>query len=549
MMNRIETKVRSARRRLMLGRFGQALCVTLFAALLIATVAIALPALRFMNLDIEVWNYSWIGGCLAAAFAAAGIYSLVTAPSIETVAAELDRRFGLRERLSSSVAMSEDDRESSFGLALVADADKRADKIDVAERFTLKPNKIGWLPMSIIPVLVVVLMLAEPMKETSAGITPAANKAEVKQVQTAASQLKKRIQQQRRKAEAEGLKEAEDMFKKMESQLDKVTKRKDLNRKDAMIAMNDLKKQLEERRQQLGSTEQMKRALSQMKGLEAGPGEKVAKAMEQGNFAKAQEMVKDLANKMRQGQLSEKEKEQLKNQVQQMQKAFDKAVQEHEQKKQELKNKIEQARNEGRSDEASKLQQKLNQMQQKDSQMQKMKQMAESMKNAAQACEQGDAGQAADAMEQMSDQLGQMQQEMSELEDLDSALDSLSESKNQMRCQQCQGGGCKQCQGQGQGQGQGLGQGKGAGDRPEAEEDTNTYETQVRGKVKKGKAVIAGFADGPNRKGVTREDVKQAIQGSLGDPSDPSENQTLPRAEREHAQQYFDRLRDGDETE
>ena len=548
MMNRIETKVRSARRRLMLGRFGQALCVTLFAALLIATVAIALPALRFMNLDIEVWNYSWIGGCLAAAFAAAGIYSLVTAPSIETVAAELDRRFGLRERLSSSVAMSEDDRESSFGLALVADADKRADKIDVAERFTLKPNKIGWLPMSIIPVLVVVLMLAEPMKETSAGITPAANKAEVKQVQTAASQLKKRIQQQRRKAEAEGLKEAEDMFKKMESQLDKVTKRKDLNRKDAMIAMNDLKKQLEERRQQLGSTEQMKRALSQMKGLEAGPGEKVAKAMEQGNFAKAQEMVKDLANKMRQGQLSEKEKEQLKNQVQQMQKAFDKAVQEHEQKKQELKNKIEQARNEGRSDEASKLQQKLNQMQQKDSQMQKMKQMAESMKNAAQACEQGDAGQAADAMQQMSDQLGQMQQEMSELEDLDSALDSLSESKNQMRCQQCQGGGCKQCQGQGQGQGQGLGQGKGAGDRPEAEEDTNTYETQVRGQVKKGKAVIAGFADGPNRKGVTREDVKQAIQGSLGDPSDPSENQTLPRAEREHAQQYFDRLRDGDGT-
>ena len=61
--------------------------------------------------------------------------------------------------------------------------------------------------------------------------------------------------------------------------------------------------------------------------------------------------------------------------------------------------------------------------------------------------------------------------------------------------------------------------------------------------------MIAGFADGPNRKGVTREDVKQAIQGSLGDPSDPSENQTLPRAEREHAQQYFDRLRDGDETE
>jgi chemotaxis protein histidine kinase CheA len=453
--------------------------------------------------------------------------------------------------------MTEVDRDSDFGLALLADADKKAAKVDVAEKFRLKPTKIGWLPMSMVPVLVVVLMLAEPMSETSASTTPKVDKTEVKQVLTAASKLKKRIQQQRRKAEAEGLKEAEDMFKKMESQLDKITKASDMNRKDAMIEMNDLKKQLEERRSQLGSTEQMKRALSQMKGLEAGPGDKVAKAIEQGNLAKAKDMVKDLADKMRQGELSEAEKEQLKNQVQQMQKALEDAVKEHKKKEKELKDQIEQARREGRSGDAAKMQQKLNQMQQKNSQMQNMQQMAESMKNAAEACENGDAGQAADALQQMSDQLGQMQQEMSELEDLDSALDSLSESKSQMRCQQCEGGGCKECQGQGQGQGQGFGQGQGQGqglgrgtgqgDRPESETDTNTYETQVRGKVKKGKAVITGFADGPNRKGITREDVKQAIQGSLSEKSDPSENQTLPRAEREHAQQYFDQLREGTE--
>jgi hypothetical protein len=101
-------------------------------------------------------------------------------------------------------------------------------------------------------------------------------------------------------------------------------------------------------------------------------------------------------------------------------------------------------------------------------------------------------------------------------------------------------------QGFGDGNGFGLGRGSGAGDRPEQEEDTNTYETQVRGQVKKGRAIIAGFADGPNRKGITREDVKIAIESTLTEESDPSENQTLPRTEREHAQQYFDRLRDGD---
>ena len=105
--------------------------------------------------------------------------------------------------------------------------------------------------------------------------------------------------------------------------------------------------------------------------------------------------------------------------------------------------------------------------------------------------------------------------------------------------------GMGQGQGQGQGQGNGLGKGNGSGDRPELEGETNTYETQVRARVRRGRAIIAGYADGPNRKGVTREAVKQAAEASLTEESDPTENQSLPRDEREHAQQYFDGLRDG----
>ena len=551
-MNRIETKVHSARRRMILGRFGQALCVTLFAALIVATLAIALPALRVMDIDFDTWVYSWIGGCSLAALVAAGVYAAVTAPSAESVAAEVDKRFGLRERLSSSMTLAADEKNTAFGLALEADAEKRAGQLEVADRFQLKPTKLGWLPVSIIPVLAIVLMLVEPMSESNASSAGKADAVEVKQVRTVASQLKKRIQQQRRKAESEGLKEAQELYEKMEADLDKIAKRENMNRKDAMIAMNDLKKQLEERRDQLGSSEQMRRALSQMKGIEAGPGEKVAKSIEQGNFGQAKEAVKQLASKMRDGKLSEKEKEQLKKQVEQMKQALQKAVQEHEQKKQDLQQKIEKARKEGRGNDAAKMQQQLNQMQQKDSQMQQMKQMAEAMSQAAKAMQQGDGSQAADALEQMADQLGDMQQEMSELEDLQSAMDQLSQSKNQMRCEKCGGGGCDQCQGMGMqgfgngmGEGDGLGRGSGAGDRPEQEEDTNTYETQVRGQVKKGSAIIAGFADGANRKGVSREDLKQAIQGALAEESDPTENQTLPRTEREHAQQYFDQLREG----
>jgi hypothetical protein len=551
-MNRIESTVRTARRRLVIGRFGKALCVTLFAALLLATIGVALPALRVMAVDFTTWVYAWIGGCTLAAVIAAAVYSVVTAPSLAAVAAEVDRRFGLCERLSSSLMLDAEQRRSAFATALISDADRRAGQLEVADRFSLWPSRLGWLPISIVPILAIVLLLVEPASPSNASNTAKAADVESKQVRTVAEQLKQRIQQQRRKVEADGLKEAQELFEKMEADLDKIVKRQDLSRQDAMIQMNDLKKQLEERREQLGSSEQMRRALAQMKGLDAGPGEQVAKSIEQGNFGKAEELVKQLASKIREGALSEQEKEQLKKQIEQMKAAMNQAAQQHEQEKQELQRKIDQARNEGRGDDAAKMQQQLHQLAQKDAQMQQMGQMAEAMSQAAAAMQQGDASQAADALEQLADRLGEMQSEMSELEDLESALDQLSQSKDQMRCRKCGGAGCRQCQGNGMGQGVGdgqgfgLGRGSGEGDRPEQEEDTNTYETQVRGQVKQGRAVIAGFADGANRKGVTREDVKQAIESTLSQESDPAENQTLPRTEREHSQQYFDRLREGD---
>lgn len=550
-MNRIESKVTSARRRIILGRFGRALCYTLFAGLIIATIAIALPALRVMEIDFQTWTNGWIGGSILAATLAAGVYAMVTAPSKKEVAAEVDRRFGLRERLSSSMTLPEAERDSDFGAALMSDAEKRADQLAVADRFALKPTKLGWLPVAIIPVLAIVLLLVEPISQSSASSTAKNDPVETKQIRTVAKQLKKRIQQQRRKAESEGLKEATEMYEKMEAKLDKIAKHEKMDRKDAMIAMNDLKKQLEERREKLGSSEQMRKAMAQMKGLDAGPGEKVAKSIAKGNFDQAKNAVKALADKMRDGNLSEKEKEQLKNQIDKMKDALKKAAEMHEQKKQELQEKIAKARREGRGNDAAKLQEQMNKMQQKNGQMQKMAQMAEAMNNAAKAMKSGNSSEAADALEQMADELGEMSDEMSELEDLESAMDQLSQSKEQMRCKQCQGAGCQACQGMGgfgngDGQGFGMGAGSGKGDRPESEDDTNTYETQVRGEVKKGRAIIAGFADGPNRKGLTREDVKHAVESAISEESDPSENQTLPRTEREHTQQYFNQLRKGE---
>lgn len=546
-MNQVQRRVLSARRRLIAGTFGRTLAITAFVALIVATIAVAVPAFRVVGVEYQAWALSWIIGSSVVAVTVAGIYAIWRAPTSDQTAVEVDRRFGLQERLASALSLPAQARDSEFGVALSADADRRAEQLAIAGQFAIRPTHIAWLPLAIVPVLAIVLMLVKPATPIEASTDLKPDPIEVKQIKTVAKQLKTRLAQQKRKAEAEGLTEAKEMFEKMEAEVDKLASREAMSKKEAMIALNDLKKQLEERRSQLGNSEQMRKMMSQMKGMQAGPGDKVAKAVQQGDFGKAQEMVSELAKKMRNGELTKKEKEQLKKQVAQMAKAMDKAIQEHEKKKEELKREIEKAKQEGRSADADKLQQELQKAQQKDRQMQQMKQMAQGMQQAAQAMKQGQAGEAAEAMEELAEQLGDLQQEMDELEDLESAMDDLSQSKQQMRCQGCQGDGCKQCQGSGNGFGEkpgnGMGRGNGKGDRPESDVDTNTYQTQVRGKVKKGKAVIAGYADGPNRKGVTRESIRNVVESSLADEADPAENQVLPRTEREHARQYFDELR------
>lgn len=547
-MEIIRRQVAAAQRRLMLQRFGQIATWLLFAMLLVAAIGASVPKIWAISVPFEVWTAWWAGGAVALALAAAGLITYLSRPTLDQTAIEVDRRFGLRERLSSSMALDEEACQTEMGRALLEDAQRRAEKIAVSERFQLQPHRRGLLPLIPVVFLVVLVFIPNATRENVADASvDRAKQQEVEQVKTAAEQLKKRLEQQRRQAATEGLQEAEDLFKKLERQADEIAKSEKMDKKEALVALNDIKKQLEERRNELGSPDQMRKAFAKMDDMENGPAEKLAKSLEQGDFGDAKEQVKELADKLRDGTLTEEEKKQLAEQVKQMEKSIREAIEKHEQAKQQLEEKIEQAKREGRTEEAARLQQKMNEMQQMDSQMKQMQEMAEQMKACQNAMQQGDAQQAADALQQMSEQLGEMQMDMDQLEELQDAMSDLEQMKDQMGCKECNGQGCKACQGNKDGQrpGNGMGKGPGQGDRPEEENDTNSYDSQVRGNPKNGRAVIAGQAGGENKKGVTRESVQQAVLDAITEEGDPVEDQVLPRKEREHAQQYFDRLREG----
>ncbi len=564
-MNPIEKKVRGARRRLLFSGFAKYLCWTLFAAWLIAGLAIGASSVWVLPWNPQNWNVGWVVGSTVAALLVSLGLVYFRSPSMVTVATEVDARFQLKQRLSSVLAMKSEDRGTAMGKALIDDASRRAERLQVSERFPLAPSRLGWLP--ILPAIgIAVALLVGPASPGNASSTPTAEMiAQANQIKKSTEALKKKVQEQKKKAEAAGLKDAAEMFSKIEADIEKMSQRETVKPKEALIAINDLKKQLDERRKQLGSPDAMKQSLSKMSEHEKGPAEKIVKAMKEGDFADAKEQAKTLAEKLRSEKLTEAEKQALQKQVEALGKQLKQAADEHEREKQDLQQKIEDARKEGRSDDAAKMQQELNQLEAKDGQMQSMQKMAESMQAAADAMAKGDAEQAAEALEGMSEQLGDMQDAMEQLQDIEETLDTLSQSKDQMRCRNCSGQGCKECQGGGQGEGEGDGQGEGKlGKNPgkggskyglgkgsglsgpeEKDGSAQSYESQVRGEPKQGRGMNAGFADGPNRKGATREDVKQAVLGAISDESDPLENQSLPRAERQHAKEYFDRLRSG----
>jgi chemotaxis protein histidine kinase CheA len=555
-MEEIKRQVSRARWRLILQQFLGIVTWSLFATMLAAVVALAVPKIWVLNVDKQIWNWSWIGGALAAGFLLAVIWTYFVRRGALEAAIEIDRRFGLKERVSSTLALGPQELDTEAGQALLDDAVRRVSRIEVNERFGVSLNWRALLPL--LPAIAVfALMLAVPdalpRQESLANETELATKEQIKKVN---EELKRKIAEQQKKAEESGLKDAEVLFKELHRELDKLTGKDDLDRKNALIKLNDLAKDLEKRRDQLGGADEMRKQLNQMKNIERGPADKVAKAIKDGDFKQALEELKKLQEELKDGDMNEEQQKQLAQQLDQMQKKMEQMVQAHEQAKRDLEQEIKKKMEAGDLAEAGKMQQKLDQLNQQNPQMQRMQQMANKMGQCSQALQQGDNKQAGQQLGDLAADLQQMQQEMAELESLDDVMNQIAQAKNAMNCKECQGGGCEACmgngfnQGFGQGQGQqpgfGLGEGQGQGDRPEERTDTSYYESQVRGKPRPGEAVRTGDADGPNVAGVSRETVKAEIQNAVSKDPDPLVDQQLPRAQREQAKQYFERFRKGE---
>lgn len=571
-VNTISQQVRRARKRLIIGRLCRAVCIALCVSWTLAAAAMLVRALWPVPIPQTLWDGVWLAGSTVLGLAGALVWTFWSAPPLQVAAEEVDARFGLQERLSSVWGLPAELRETPVGRALVEDAERCAAPIDMRERFRVAPGRIAWLPL--VPAALMGLAAFLPAASGAASVGSAFSATQKQVLVSATATLKKKIEQKRQQAEATGLKDQDEFLKKLEAEFDRLAQRPSLDPKDALVAMNDIKDQLEQRRKQLGNGEQLRQSLAKIPPIEKGPLQGLSDAIKESDFAQAQRELQSLAEKLRDDKLSAEERKELADQVEKFSQRVDEQGQKIAQELAALEQQLAQARSEGRTADEANLNQQIAELRSAQAQQSLLEKLSKSMGEAKSKLDQGKAGQASDELNEMADQMAQMDADSQQLEELEVAIDLLDQAKQQMRCDSCQGKGCEKCKGSAtasskgsegsrgskrgakQGSaiagravrspgGQGYGTGSDLKDGAEEALPDGAFDSRVKTQPKAGPGMIVGPADGPNRQGVSREAIKTAVLAAAEAEDDPLENQPLPRIEREHTREYFDRLRQG----
>jgi len=542
-LRELERPVGRVFRRLRVQRFLGAAVWAWAGAFLAAAAAIGASKALGRPLPGPAWAPFAAAGGLGLLIAA--VAALATGPSRLDAATALDRAFQLHERVSSALTLPEGARDTPAGRALVADAVRRVEAIDVASAFGLRLPRRAWV--AALPALLAYGLLFVPSwSPGSPRSATAANKPLDREVVARRTEtLAKKVAARRETMDKGKFPEAEDLLAQIEKKSNELAQAPPAAKDKMLVEMNKLSDALKDRQKQLGTPEQVAKQLQQLKEMgEQGPADQLAKELARGDLAKAMEQVKELQEKMKAGKLSEAEKKALEKQLGEAAKKLSDMANMAERKKQ-----LDEARKNGGLNEEQ-YQREMEKLQQQAKNLQQLQKLSEQLAQAQQAMQKGDPQKAADALGEARDQIGEMAKNMEEMQALDDALAEVMDAKNGMS------DGLNQL-GEGMDGGDGFsdrrsnsnnggGRGRGAGDRPEAADDTSTYKTKTAQQIQKGKAVFQGFAEpGKAVKGEARIDVQAELEAATAGAADALSNQRIPKGVERHVRSYYDRLNKG----
>ncbi|HZZ71689.1 MAG TPA: hypothetical protein VFE24_05515 [Pirellulales bacterium] len=555
-METLLRQVRQIERKLFLERWLRAAAACCAASLIVGLIAVAIPKLWPISWHGGLWQAVWLGGAVGLGLLTAGIYAWVRRASRLAVAVEIDRRCGLKERVSSSLALAPDERETAAAAALVADTLRRIERVDVGQQFRFQPRREFLFP--ILPAVLAAIVLLIPDREQDTKAKSVTSAKANQEIQTSSEALRKKIAEQKQLATELGLKDAEETFAKIENGAREIGKNS-ADKKQALLKFNDLAKQIEQRQQKLGGPDSLREQLKKLQNLEQGPADKAVQAIQKGDFAKAQEELAKLAEQLKNGEQSPETKEKLAKQLGDLQQKMQDLAAAQEQSRQQLQHEMQQQQRDGNLAAADQLQQQLDKLNRDAGQSQQLQNLAQGLGEAVKHLKQGNPAQARSALDQLQQQLSQLEKQQQECKMLEGALDQISDAKSQISPGDGPSpGGGKEAAGGADQHGEPVSGGGVGGSQPGNAHDPNfakgaqpddkkfhVIDKKMDLPVGKGPGVVDDLVNGPNLKGRVHEQIEAQVEGFKKDSPDPLTSQRLSRKSREHAQQYFDALREG----
>jgi hypothetical protein len=618
-MDKIRQQVAIASRRLFLQSWLGWLNWAVLFSFAAAFVLLLLPKLVAIKNLPDGWEtICWVGAGIVSVLAAS-LAAWAKRPSALHAAVEIDRRYRLNERCSSVFSIGDQERESPVGQALLDDAQRQLERIDLRDHFPVRPApQWAWV---VLPVAACFALSWVPdvSSEAKGALAQKRKSDPLVTVKNATEPILKTLQKKIEQAAEDGDQEAADEFKRLQQQVQKLQNDPNPDPKKVIADLNEVKKELQQKKASIGDSEEFKESLDSLKDLDKGPAESMAKAMQDGDFEQAKQELAQLAAKMSEGKLDAEQTKQLQNQLEQLRDAMREARNKREELLDDAKRELDDAQREGNTQKIANLRKKIEKLEASDRTSQSMQKLEQQLSDLDQALESGDSQKASEAMESMQSEFEKLAEGQSAADELEEMIRELEGAKESSKCPECDGEGCPECQGgkegsksksgngkkgskdskgkdgkgkdgkgkdgkdgegeeegeddgdsngdgkgkgkksgsgkgkskgkgqggEGEGEGDGEGEGRGVGDRAEKETGVKEYDAQVREQMRKGETVSGGESKGRNRKGISREELQEAVRSSKPDAPDAIENLDLPKAAREQLREYFDSLRDG----
>lgn len=574
----LKRQIQRVRRRL----FMQLCLNRLIIALVVACAVFAAWVLAkpyALGHSAKPWMDWTVGGlALALATITAVVLALRRMPDHVAAALALDERFQLRERVTTSLTLSDHERVSSAGVALIADVGERIGTLPVGSKF---PVRFGWQSM-LVPVAAVALALLMIFYEPA---IPEVQGKQEKGTPLAAESIKEIEQKKqeflnRPKSTDPNKTErpkSEDI-KRIEAQIEEILKKPattDKEIRDRLSELSPLEEQLKQKEKEeadklAGFDEQMKK-LDQLQKKrkeegksQDGPGKDAKEALAQGDTEKAKEEFDRLSKKLKNNEMTEKDKEELKKEMQQLKNDLERLSREKDQEKKEQlekkQQKLEEQLKNDRLDRETKkkLEEELEKTKQEKKECengqckQESRELAEKLERAQQALDKGDSDEAATALKDAAEQLERMEQNKQNQEDLENELQRLNDVRESMAkaCEDCQNGRdgkdgdaetLSRNQGK-EGKGKGGKGGKGVGRRAENKSGSELKGTDARERGRfndKGTKIHVGTAEGKSVIGKSGASITGEIKQASQDAPDAIEVQRIPKGYKDSAKGYF----------